>query len=271
MILRDVAQLNNKDMINAVKRQLAIDLSCNEEDFKNNVNTVVLSSLNEKRRRFINEKPFCHMASFGNGAVASVDEKVFDWYSKFASGLDDYRCFDGAQVMVMNRELSKHNMCLASLGEYSLPDLNFKREANAEYEIRILHKDEIPSLYDDDRFGMALSYEVGEEFSDIIAAVAYENGNIMGVAAASNDSDSMYQLGIDVLPQYRRKGIAVTLTNVLTEVILRMGKIPYVGACWANVASRKVARECGYFPTWVEMTAFSLEGAEGFANVASLD
>lgn len=78
------------------------------------------------------------------------------------------------------------------------------------------------------------------------------------------DTDLLYQIGIDVLPQYRNNGIAVTLTSILTEEILKMGKIPYYGTCWANIASRKVARKCGYFPAWVEMNAISLEEAKGF-------
>ena len=43
---------------------------------------------------------------------------------------------------------------------------------------------------------------------DVPGVGAYDNGRLVKLAACSADGDTMWQIGIDVLPKYRRKGIA---------------------------------------------------------------
>ena len=43
---------------------------------------------------------------------------------------------------------------------------------------------------------------------DVLGVGAYDNGKLVGLAACSADGDTMWQIGIDVLPGYRRQGIA---------------------------------------------------------------
>ena len=65
------------------------------------------------------------------------------------------------------------------------------------------------------------------------------------------------QIGIDVLPPYRKKGIAAALTSQLALLILEQGKVPFYCAAWSNIKSVRNAIKCGFKPAWVEMTAKS--------------
>ena len=65
----------------------------------------------------------------------------------------------------------------------------------------------------------------------------------------------MYQIGIDVLPRYRRQGIAAALTSRLALEVLKLGKVPFYCAAWCNVASVRNAIRSGFRPAWVEVTA----------------
>ncbi len=56
-------------------------------------------------------------------------------------------------------------------------------------------------VYEDHRFHMALGYCQEQERKDMLAAAAYENGKIVGAAGASNDTDQIWQIGIDVVPE----------------------------------------------------------------------
>ena len=69
----------------------------------------------------------------------------------------------------------------------------------------------------------------------------------------------MWQIGIDVLPEYRRQGIASTLTRRLAIEILKCGKVPFYCAAWSNVKSVRNAIKSGFRPAWVEMTAKPIE------------
>ncbi len=94
-----------------------------------------------------------------------------------------------------------------------------------------------------------------------MAAVGYIDGKIVGVAGASNDSETMCNVGIDVLPEYRRLGVATTLTKILTDEIIDCGKVPYYCTAWSNIASKNNAIKSGYRTAWVEMAAVDINDA----------
>jgi predicted GNAT family acetyltransferase len=125
-------------------------------------------------------------------------------------------------------------------------------------DLRWYEKEEIPSLYDDRRFNNAILYDADSPRPDMIAVASYDNGEITGMAGCSKDCGSMWQIGIDVLPEYRQRGVATTLVSLLTDEIFKRGKIPYYGTWCSNIASRTIAQNCGYFPAWVETYSASL-------------
>lgn len=69
----------------------------------------------------------------------------------------------------------------------------------------------------------------------------------------------MWQIGIDVLPAYRQKGIAAALVSRLARETFLRGKIPFYCAAWSNIPSKKTAVRCGFFPAWVQLTAKAIE------------
>ena len=65
----------------------------------------------------------------------------------------------------------------------------------------------------------------------------------------------MWQIGIDVLPEYRRQGIAPALTNLLARAVFERNKIPFYAAAWSNIRSVRNALKSGFKPAWVAMCA----------------
>ena len=64
----------------------------------------------------------------------------------------------------------------------------------------------------------------------------------------------MWQIGVDVLPEYRRQGVASSITSNLAIEILNKGKVPFYCCAWSNIKSVKNALKSGFTPAWVEMT-----------------
>lgn len=89
---------------------------------------------------------------------------------------------------------------------------------------------------------------------DVLGIGAYDGDRLIGLAACSADCDTMWQIGIDVLPEYRRQGIASSLTGRLALEILDRGKIPFYCSAWSNLKSVRNALKSGFVPAWVEMT-----------------
>ena len=62
---------------------------------------------------------------------------------------------------------------------------------------------------------------------------------------------------MDVLPEYRRLGIAAAVTGRLAMEIMARDKVPFYCAAWSNIKSVRNAVKSGFYPAWVEMTAKS--------------
>ena len=68
---------------------------------------------------------------------------------------------------------------------------------------------------------------------DVLGVGAYDGEQLVGLAGCSADCDTMWQIGIDVLPEYRRQGIpqrsrAVLPTRFWTEEKCRFTAPPGV-------------------------------------------
>jgi len=234
-------------------KQSAIDFNCEVNDFLSEKNKVVISRLNDGRKRNITlDDLFCHFISYGNSCVASVDEKVKDFIEDFIYKYKGFRCFE--QFCILNEEFSKYNKRMGK-GECFLPDVTKLKLVNLDFDVKIYVDDEVCQFYNDKSYTNALGYEFDDGRRDVIAVAGYNKaGKIMGLAGASNDSDTMWQVGIDVLPEFRNRGIATILVSIITDEILKKGIIPFYTTSWSNIASKNVAISSGYKSAWVQLS-----------------
>jgi predicted GNAT family acetyltransferase len=82
------------------------------------------------------------------------------------------------------------------------------------------------------------------------------------VAGASKTCAKLWQIGVDVLPEYRNLGLAVYLVNSLTFEILERGYVPSYDAISSNLVSQRVAHRAGYYLVWVTDWRCNFEGLE---------
>ena len=146
------------------------------------------------------------------------------------------------------------------MAEYFLPDVEKLEEKPCAYECRILEQKDFTDLYVPE-WSNALCENRRQ--LDVLGVGAYDNGKLIAFAACSADCDDMWQIGIDVLPEYRRQGLATALTSKLALEILKRGKVPFYCAAWCNLKSVRNAIKSGFKPTWVEMTAKPVEFVNG--------
>lgn len=253
--------LDNREIMRIAMEQSAIDMNCKASDFFNQGSTVAISALNEGAKKCYKKEIFCGFAYYGDGLVVTVDEKIKPFIEDFVSRHSGFRSLDTPQLIVLNKELEKYDKCICFITEFFLPDLEKQVIINENITVKILEEKDISPLYKDDRFHMALGYGNEGNKKDVLAVVGYIDGEIVGIAGASNDCNTMWQIGIDVLPAYRHKRIATTLTKILTDEVIKRGKVPYYGTAWSNIASKRNAISCGYKIAWVEMNAIDTKDA----------
>lgn len=241
-------------MISALKEQLAIDLNGVKEDFERKENVVRLLEPSTLKRRNIDDDLLLFMACFGRAAVAALRPELEPFMTDYIADMDGFRCFD-MPLNVLEKELKKHGAVISEIEEFYLLDRREISPVNPTFEFEILEGEAIKRLYGDPRFHMALGYSQESARRDMLAVVAYEKGEILGVAGASNDTDDIWQIGVDVVPEKQKQHVATDIVKIISNEVLKKNKIPYYGTAWSNIASKRVAINAGYKPVWVEMKA----------------
>jgi len=237
-------------------QQQAIDFNCAPEDFYSSENRVVISKENPKARAYLRLPFFCALTSFGNNIVASVDADIADFVSKYIKDKKIEDCFAPPNIFILNDELRKHGRQITFCAQRSLPDVNLIKPGSCDYELKILHPDEYSELYGKSEWSNAVG-SGRRKHLDRTAVGAYDEEKLVGLVGSEESCESMWQMGIDVLPDYRGKGVAKALLAKLALEILNVGIVPFGGNRWANVRSLKTQLSCGFKPAWVEMMASS--------------
>ena len=251
--------MTNKEIIEIAMQQSAFDQNCSAEDFKRGKNKVVISRVNDQARRYLDLPFFCNLVSYGNNIVASVDPRVKEFVNGYVNRFPVEHCFETPDMHVLSKEFEKYDKSICYMAEYFLPDITLITPLPCKYEIRILEQKDFTDLYT-----LTWSNALCEKRKhlDVLAAAAFDKGKMIGMAGCSADCDTMWQIGIDVLPEYRKGGIASALTSRLAMEVLNRGKVPFYCAAWSNIGSVRNAIRSGFRPAWVELTAIDKKKME---------
>lgn len=251
--------MTNREILDTAMRQSAIDSNCNPDDFYMSENKIVVSKEHPLARKYLTLPFYCNLVSYGDNIVASVDNTIADIVSKYINKYAIEHCFETPNLHVLNDEFQKRGMRICFMAEYFLPDIELIKPISCGYEIKTLYPDDFVDLYKPE-WSNALCEN--RKHLDSLAVGAFDGDKLIGLAACSADCESMWQIGVDVLPDYRKKGVASTLTSNLALEILKVGKVPFYCCAWSNIRSVRNAIKSGFRPAWVEMTAKSNEFIE---------
>ena len=252
--------MTNKEILRTAMEQSAVDANCQPEDFMKTEPVIVTSRKNPDARRYLKLPLACNLISYGNNIVASIDRRYEEIVRNYIQKYPVEHCFETPNLHVLNEAFAKHDLMVCFMAEYFLPDVNAFTKGDCRYEMRLLENSNFQELYRPE-WQNALSE--GRKELDVLGVGAYDNdGRLIGLAACSADCDSMWQIGIDVLPQYRRQGIASALTGTLALEILERGKVPFYCCAWSNIRSARNAIRSGFRPAWAELTVKPKEFVE---------
>ena len=240
------------------KEQLALELNCAPEDFSGEENVITGPVLHENRRKFSDRPFFLQMATFGAGAVISADERLHPWLREWTKGKRGFWLFEQHNYLELDRLLRGYGYKMALTHHMFTPTTEIAA-VETGFPVRWLEQGDIPPFYGREEFSNALCDRFRPERPDMLAVAALDGEEIMGMAGCSADTPELWQIGIDVLPRYRGRGIGKTLVALLRNEALRRGALPYYGTSLSNIASWRVALASGFLPAWVEAEARKAE------------
>ena len=229
-------EMTKQKMMATVYRQLALDYNCQPEDFTRSGILFTEAKMQRGRREMPFVTPRLEVITMGKSTVVNASKSVMPYVKQKFRNKSSYEILTDKLVYGAN--------------PYYLPDIeHIKPMENAACSFVLLDKD-LHGLYKNKGFSNALQYDRDSARPEVLAAVAYDQEQIVGIACVSADSQTMWQIGVDVRPAYRGNGIGVKLVNMLTIETLARGVVPYYTTDIANISSQKVAVKSGYLPAW---------------------
>ena len=233
--------MTKQEMLRIVQSQLAIDLNCTIDDLNGEKDSFIFTTTadNPSRRPFPRNKQHLEMLSMGKAIIVSASPDILDIVKPLLDGKERDEAF--SMPFIYGHSL------------YYLPDFQSIKPLSppAGFLYEMIEQNDIPALYQFEGFSNAVQYDINHPRPDILVTLAKKDGQIVGMAGASNDCVSMWQVGMDVLPAYRNNGLAAYIVNRLTLEILNRGYVPYYGTASSNIASQRVAHRAGYYPAWM--------------------
>jgi GNAT superfamily N-acetyltransferase len=245
------------EALRVIRAALSASCACDEADLAVESVAVVEARELPGRLRFPPQRIPLLVVTMGAGVVVSAHPERLAWLREMLGGLGRDDVFTAATIAELGRRVEREGQRL--VGPHlkcacSRRDLRPCRPPG-DVEIELAEGAGVPRLYRHRGFGEALAYAVGDARPDVIATVATRDGEVMGIAAASADSEELWQIGVEVAAPARGGGVGRALVSRLMEGVLSAGKLPYYPTVVSNLRSRALAAGLGYWPAWTEMYA----------------
>ena len=255
--------LTNTDIWRIALEQSAIDSCCAPEDFTKRESVITVSRDNAGRRAYLTEPYSFDLTSYGGNVVACVREDLREVARAYLAKYPAAHCFETPALHELDKMLAPFGLKTCFQAEYFLPDVNLLRAQPGALELRVLLPADFAGLYLP-QWSNALCSDRRQ--NDVLCVGAYDGETLAALAGASADCGTMWQIGIDVLPAYRRQGLAKAVTSRLALEVFSRGKVPFYCAAWSNLPSVRNALACGFRPAWVQLTAKPFAFVEKLQN-----
>lgn len=245
--------MTQREMLFMVQSQLAIDLNCSLDDLNGEKDSIIFvkAKENPERRPFPRKARYFEIVSMGKSIVVSATPERLS--------------IAKTQMQGKNRDTVFSLPFIVGLYLHFLPDVTRIKpmEPPQFFSFELIQREEVvSSLLGATSFNEAIIYDTNLPWQTDLAMLAKQRGKIVGVAGASKTCAKLWQIGIEVLPEYRNMGVASYLVNRLTFEILERGEIPSYDVIASNIASQRVAQRIGYFPAWVSDWRNNFKGFE---------
>lgn len=238
--------------------QLAIDYDTTPQALRSGRNLFTLFTPDARKRVFHNKKSeLLRVLLLGDIAVFRCTDEAL------CAALEAQFSDAPAEWMLSIRSLRALDKVLAGFSErivhqqlFFLPTGSEPPE-RPELKLCWYEGEQLERFRGDERFQTALTFL--PEMPDVLAAAAEENGQILGLAGASRDTAHFWQIGVDVVPAARRRGIASALVAALRREIVSRGALPFYGTAPSHIGSQRTALNAGFVPAWAEARSGALQ------------
>lgn len=247
--------MNRRATVEIVRNTLAADYACQPGDWLNDAVIVVEAREVAGRRTYpMRAKEFV-MTTMGRGAVICCSADRLAWAEEKLGHRSKDELFSIPTFALINEHVAPDNQKLSGPAlRYLCAHETFCAAPVPEgITLELFEHDRMLEAYEFANFHHALSYRLDYHCPDMVAVAAWHNGQVIGMAGASADSEQLWQVGVAVLPEYQGTGVGKAVVSRVTEATLDHGKVPFYTTWVANLASSNTALSVGYWLAWTDV------------------
>lgn len=206
------------------------------------------------RRRFPPLETAVAVVSFGTGAVISASAAQLEDVRAIFAGASRDEVFEVERLAAVGALLEPHGTrCFGPAPRFVCgADTLVTRKAPPGVQIEVEAEPTSAPLAAED-WPNVISRHPSRDRPREALARALDGDTLVGLAGLSRDSELLWQIGIDVAEDARRRGVGSALTATLAAHALERGCAPYYGTAPGNVPSQRTALAAGFRPAWVEV------------------
>ena len=247
-----------------LRAQLAADYNCFAEDFDNNNTLITTRAADPRRRMYEEDDGIASFLIYEDKLVITAEEEFLDAAAEFFEHAESEWAFEVSELSALDRLLAGFGFELGAARVGYIPRSR-RLDIDKIEGVELLEGESLDFFRGDKRFSEALLFS--RVAPDMLAA-AYKNdrGEILGMAGASRNSASMWEMGVNVVPEARREGIGSMLVAALADEVLKRGRLPYFNCCMSHIAAQRTALAAGLVPAFCEVRSFPARGESPFED-----
>lgn len=215
-----------------------------------------LSTLEEENTTFtinsVSKCPYIKIMAFNKCVIINTSEPIYEKVKSALSG--------------KNRdEIFEFPFIYGQTIHYISDVKNIERLPLIDgYSYELLQGNDINKLRGISGFDNSLTFDSNGNTATKIVFLAKKGDEIVALAGAVMETEKLWEVGIDVKPEYRKSGLGTKLVSNLTVDIIKQGIVPFYSASVTNLGSQMVASRSGYIPCWIDTYGNILDGSSPY-------
>lgn len=235
----------------SIARQLAADYCCTPEEVLDSDNHFTEYRPMEGRRMFDKtEDCFLKVAVVFGKILCTGQKEIVELMRERYRNDDGAWFFEAKNLTEIGRMLEPFGYRVEMVHPFYASDTQTPVDTGG-YEIVWYDQEEILQFRGNDAYDEAFAF--CETAPDMVGVAALRDGTILGMAGASADSPTLWQIGINTVREQEAKGIGSMLVTMMKNEVISRGLIPYYGTSMSHIASLRVAQKAGFLPMWAEL------------------
>ncbi|MBP3656607.1 MAG: GNAT family N-acetyltransferase [Clostridia bacterium] len=232
--------------------QLADDFCCTVQEVCSPAPVFSVLEAREGQRRYSAKGDFFKAAVAGGKLIVAGSPEMAAWCRERYAAVNPAWFMEIGTLREIDARLAQDGLRIATAHPFFLPAHPVQPDAGG-MEVRWYEETEIERFRGDTRFPQ--SYAFNAFAPDELGVSLSVGGEIVAMAGASRDSARMRQIGVDVRPDMRGRGLGSLVVSLLRNEIERRGYLPFYGTSMSHAASQRTALRAGFAPAWTELYA----------------